>query len=230
MKRSCRYFLLPALLLFSFQIGSAQSLIDFNLGFGTMHDKAATTGIDQNTYGSCNLNAPNCSPTSDMSGFAMGIGVNLMLWKHYGFGMNASFQPTKQNYAQLPANPLYGLPPATIQSRVTFYDFNGILQPVTSKKAALQLIGGIGGVNTKFYQNYISGGSPLGSSSYSQYASSANHFQVHGGAGVFFDPVGNFFVRPQFDIHYAPNLTEQFGSNAAWQAMIWVGYTFGDRQ
>ncbi len=165
-----------------------------------------------------------------MSGFALGIGVNLMLWKHFGVGMDASLQPGKQNYAELPANPLYGLPPSTIQSRVTFYDFNGILQPVSTKKASLQLIGGIGGVNTKFYENYVASGSPLGSSNYSQYASSANHFQVHGGVGVQLYVSGNIFVRPQFDIHYAPNLTEQFGSNAAWQGMVWVGYTFGDRQ
>jgi hypothetical protein len=37
------------------------------------------------------------------------------------------------------------------------------------------------------------------------------------------------FIRPQFDIHYVPNFTNQFGSNLAVGGMVWVGYSWGDR-
>ena len=39
----------------------------------------------------------------------------------------------------------------------------------------------------------------------------------------------HIFVRPEFDIHYAPGLDNQFNSNLVPAGMVWVGYTFGDR-
>ncbi len=230
MKRVFRFLSLPLLLLCCLQFANAQSLIDLNLGFGAAQNKASNTGIDQVTFGSCNLSAPGCSPTSSMNGFFMGFGANLMLWKHAGFGMNASLQPGKTDYATIPGNAAIGFGPTTIQSRVIFYDFDGILQPVNTKKATLQLIGGFGGANTRFYTNYVASGSPLGSSNFSQYASSANHFQVHAGVGVQFYLTDKVFVRPQIDFRYVPNFTEQFGRNTVTQEMVWIGYTIGDRQ
>ena len=231
MKRICRYLPLTILLLCCLQLATAQSLIDVNVGFGSVHDKASTTGIDQLTYGSCSpAISATCSKTSSLGGFFMGVGANLMLWKHFGAGMDVTLQPGKATYAQLPANLNFGSPASTLQSRVTFYDINGIYQPLNTKRATFQLIGGIGGVNTKFYQNYVSSGSPLGSSNFSQYASSANHFQMHAGAGVQVYVTDKVYIRPQFDIHYVPNFTEQFGSKLTVQGMVWIGYTIGDRQ
>ncbi|MBZ5586433.1 MAG: outer membrane beta-barrel protein [Acidobacteriia bacterium] len=229
MKRVFRFLSLPVLLLCCFQFANAQSLIDFNIGFGAAQNKASTTGIDQLTFGSCTP-GPGCSTTSKLSSFFLGVGANLMLWKHAGFGMDATLQPGKPTYAQIPGNAAVGFGPTTIQSRVTFYDFNGIYQPVNTKKATLQLVGGFGGANTRFYTNYVASGSPLGSSNFSQYASSANHFQVHGGVGVQIYVTDKVFVRPQIDIRYVPNFTEQFGRNSVFQEMVWVGYTIGDRQ
>lgn len=229
MKRIGRYLSLPALLVCSLPLANAQSLIDLNVGFGAAQNKAADSGIDQTTYASCTLGAANCSPTGSMGGFFMGLGANLMLWEHYGFGAAVSFEPGKSNYATLAGIPAFGLPSSTIQSRVIFYDFNGVWQPVNTTRATLQLIGGLGGASTRFYQNYVASGSPLGSSNFSQYASSANHFQVHGGVGVQLYVSGNWFVRPQLDIRYVPNFTEQFGRNLVTQEMVWIGYTIGDR-
>ncbi|MEI9971972.1 MAG: hypothetical protein WDO73_07875 [Ignavibacteriota bacterium] len=39
----------------------------------------------------------------------------------------------------------------------------------------------------------------------------------------------HIFVRPQFDYHYVPSFTDQFGSNSAVGGMVWVGYSWGDR-
>ena len=54
-------------------------------------------------------------------------------------------------------------------------------------------------------------------------------FQVHTGVGVQFFLTQHLFIRPQFDLHYVPNLTQQFGSNAVPEGKIWVGYSFGER-
>jgi hypothetical protein len=152
----------------------------------------------------------------------VGLGVNLMLWEHFGVGMEAVMQPGKHSYADVPS---LG---ATLQSRVTFYNFNGIYQPVNTKKATLQLIGGFGGTNMKFYLNQSSS-SLLGNTNYSQAISSSNHINLHAGVGVQVYLNDHVFIRPQVDIHYVPNFT-QFGSNLVEQAMVWVGYTIGDKK
>lgn len=228
MIRVRRYLPLLVLPLCLVRFAGAQSLIDFNVGFGAAQAKAASTGIDQLTLNSCDtLSSLTCSKTPSLSGFNLGVGVNLMLWKHFGVGMEATLQPGKQTYVELPANPAFQIPASRLQSRVTFYDFNGIYQPVNTKKATLQLIGGVGGTNMRFYQNFSSS-SLIGNYNQSQYASSSNHFNLHAGVGVQVYVNGNFFIRPEFDLHYVPNFV-QFGRNAVTQEMVWVGYTIGDR-
>lgn len=234
MKRICRYLSVTLLLFCCLQIGGAQSLIDMNVGFGAVNDKASSTGIQSDPtsatyFGGCTPTGGSCVATSSLSGFTMGLGANLMLWKHFGVGLDAIIQPGKANYAQLPAYPGVGYPSIALKSRVTFYDINGIYQPVNTKRTTLQLIGGIGGANTKFYESYVASGSPLGASNTSQYLQSANHFQIHGGVGVQIYLNDHVYIRPQFDIHLVPNFTEQFGSKIATQEMVWLGYTFGDR-
>ena len=230
--RQFRHFL-PALLLTlcAVQFANAQSLIDVNVGFGAAMDKAATTGLDQNTFLSCMTpGSATCSQTPSLNSFMLGIGGNFMLWKHFGVGMEANIQPVKKDYALLQAAiPTVGQAQITLQSRVTFYDFNGIYQPITTKRAALQLIGGIGGANLKFYQAATGANAIIGSFNQSQYAGSSNHFQMHAGVGVQVYVTDKVFVRPQFDIRYVPNFT-QFGRNVVTQASVWLGYTFGDRQ
>ena len=71
-----------------------------------------------------------------------------------------------------------------LQSRLTLYDFNGIFQPIKTKRASVKLSGGIGGANVKFYDSGSSTSGLLGTQNFSQYFASSNHFQVHGGVGV----------------------------------------------
>jgi hypothetical protein len=89
-------------------------------------------------------------------------------------------------------------------------------------------MGGVGGANLKFYEAGSSS-SVLGNQNESQYAQSSNHFNVHGGVGVDVFVTDHIFVRPEFDVHYVPNLNQNFGSNVVIQGMVWVGYSWGDR-
>jgi len=220
-KKISRYLPLALALFCGLKLATAQSLIDVNVGFGTVTDKASTTGMDQSTFAPCPLTSVTCSPTLSLGGMFMGVGANLMLWKHFGVGADVTLQPGKPSYAQLPAYYV------NLKSRETFYEFNGIYQPVNTKKATLQLIGGIGGANTKYYTSSSAAGQITSTTTYP--FGSANHFQIHAGAGVQIYLTDHVYVRPQFDFHYVPNFTQQYGSTTVIQGMVWLGYTIGDR-
>ena len=126
------------------RFGMAQSTIDVNMGFGAAQDSAGG-GLDANTTLACTASSI-CAPTPSLNSFMLGFGVNAMLWKKFGIGGEANFQPTKQTYADLSTTA-----GAVLLSRATFYDFNGIFKPISTKRASLQLIGGVGGANMKFY-------------------------------------------------------------------------------
>ncbi len=228
MRLTCRYLSLAVLTLLLTVVASAQSQIDVNVGFGAAQNKASSLGIDQTTFLACTPgSSPTCQQTPKLNEFMIGLGANLMLWEKFGVGMEATIQGGKEDYVNLPAIPSIGYPASKLQSRVIFYDFDAIYRPVKTEKVAVNLVGGIGGVNMRFYENFSSS-SLLGSYNSSQYASSANHFQVRAGVGVQLYVSGNFFIRPQVDVRYVPNF-EQFGRNMVTQEMVWVGYTIGER-
>lgn len=231
MRRICRY--LPIfLLLVCLQLANAQSGFDIGVGFGAAQDKATGNGIEGNPaslnfFNSCPVGSTaTCAATQKLSGFMMGIKGNLMLWKYLGFGAEVNFNPAQQNYVTFPASTVQA-GGANLRERTTFYDFNAVLQPVKTKKAAIQVEGGIGGANLKFYATGAYTDAIIGTQNYSQYYGSSNHFQIHLGAGVNIYPTGGgLFLRPEFDIHYVPNLS-QFGRNLVTQEMIFVGYSWG---
>ena len=229
MRRISRYLPLLSVLFCGVQLASAQSAFNLNLGVGAIQDKASASQVDQ-TLNTCSTGDPYgpCVSTPALSGAAIGVGGDIMLWKKFGIGAEVGFQPAKQTYVNLNASAAAsGLNSLAVQSRMTLFDFNGIYQPVNTKRAALKLEGGIGGANLKFYESGSSS-SVLGNQNSSQYLASTNHFQVHGGVGVEIYLTDHIFVRPQFDVHYVRNLT-QFGSNLVKTEMVWLGYNWGDR-
>jgi hypothetical protein len=221
-KRICRYLPILSLLLLCVPFASAQSSVDFMLGFGTAHDKANGGGIDSassiNAYGSCTPGTgdPYCVSNPALGGFFLGIGGDAMLWKRFGIGAAADVQPVHSNYGPL-------------EYRQAFYDVNAIFAPISGKRVSLHLEGGIGGAHTGFAINQSGCVGTAVCSSSTQPVGSSNHFDIHAGVGLSLFVSEHFFIRPQFDIHYAPGLTDQFGSNLVPSAMVWVGYSFGDR-
>ena len=222
MKRICSYLCLLALPLFAASLASAQSSFDVNVGFGTAQDGSNGAGIDNaassNAFGSCVFGSGDtfCQKTSGLSGFFLSLGGDVMLQKHFGVGAEVNLQPAQSNYGPL-------------QYRQTFYDFNGIYAPINQKRVLVQLQGGIGGASTSFSfaQNSCVGTAVC--SNVTQPVGNANHFQVHVGVGVQFFLTEHVFLRPQFDLHYVPGLTQQFASNAVPEGTIWLGYSFGER-
>ena len=222
MRRMYRYLPLLALPLYFASYASAQSSFDVNIGFGTARVGSNGSGIDNasssNAFGSCVPSSGDtfCQKTSGLGGFFLGLGGDVMLQKHFGIGAEVNLQPAKNDYGPL-------------QYRQTFYDFNGIYAPINEKRVTLQLQGGIGVARTGFSFSQDSCVGTAVCSSVSQPVGNSNHFQVHTGVGVQFFLTQHLFIRPQFDLHYVPNLTQQFGSNAVPEGTIWVGYSFGER-
>jgi len=186
-------------------LASAQSQFDLNIGFGGIFDKASSTQVDQALLpcaGASDLNPP-CVSTPSLKGFALGIGGDLMLKKKFGIGAEVAFQPAKEQYVNLNATAAEsGLNSLSVDSRMTLFDFNGIYQPVSTKRVQLKLMAGIGGANLKFYETGSSS-SVLGNQNSSQYFESANHLNVHGGIGVDIFVTDHIFIRPEFDVHYS---------------------------
>jgi hypothetical protein len=228
-KRSFLLLLLFCSLFLSLPFANAQSgAVDLSFGLGTVHDKATGSGIDANSLLSCSPSTDSsCALTSHLAGVMLGFSGNYMLTKRFGAGAEVSFQPSKQNYAVLSQASATSVG-ENLQSRLTFYDFNGIYQPVKTKRAALQLSGGIGGTNLKFYDNLSANNALVGSFNSSSFLTSANHFQLHVAVAVPIYVKDHFFIRPQFDLHYVPNFI-QYGRNSVVQGMVWVGYSFGEQ-
>jgi len=227
-KRICRYLPILSLPLLCVPFASAQSSVDFMMGFGTAHDKANTNGLDSASVGTCSpvgsvssLTGGTCNATPSLGGFFLGIGGDAILWKHFGIGGEINVQPSKSNFVETDT---YG----ELQSRETFYDFNAIYAPVNTKRVALQLSGGIGGARTSLAVTGCVGTAACQTEPFA----SASHFQIHAGAGLSLFVTDHIFIRPAFDIHYVPGLTNEpgYGSNLVPEATVWVGYSFGDRQ
>jgi hypothetical protein len=229
-KRICRYLAILSLVLLCAPFAFAQSSVDFMMGFGTAHDSASSNGLDNAALTACSpigsislTTGGTCSSTPSMSGFFLGFGGDVIVWKNIGFGADVSFQPAKTQFINLPG---YG----PLDYRQTFYDFNVVYEPVHTKRVALQILAGPGGAKTGLS---LTSSTCVGSACVNQAEPvvSSNHFQAHVGVGVSLFVTEHLFIRPQFDIHYVPNLTGQpgFGSDLVTAGMVWVGYNFGSR-
>jgi hypothetical protein len=222
MKLSVRHLCITASTLLFASLASAQSAFDLNIGFGSAHASANGGGIDNasssNAFGSCILNSGDslCQATPSLGGFFLGLGGDLMLYKHFGVGAEVNLQPAKSDYGPL-------------QYRQSFYDFNGIYSPINQRRFLVQLQGGVGGAKTSFsfLQSSCVGTAVCTNSSLP--VGNTNHFQAHFGAGVQIYLTQHIFVRPQFDVHYVPNFDQQFGTNTVPSGTVWVGYSFGER-
>jgi hypothetical protein len=201
-------------------LACAQSAVDIGISFGNAWDKTNGAGIDNaasaNAFGSCSTSSGDidCLPTSSMNGFLLGFGGDIMFRKHFGAGAEFQFQPATKNYGPL-------------TDRQLFYDFNGIYEPVSTKRVALRIEGGVGGARTSFSYTQSGCVGTAVCTTQSEPVGSATHFQVHAGVGVQIYITEHLFIRPQFDYRYVTNLTQQFNSNSVPAATIWVGYNLG---
>jgi len=221
-RRNCRYlFLISFLLPVCIPFAAAQATATFSIGLGTNQVKSNGSGLfNANSYYAFNACTPGLDPNCDrnpgLRGLALGIGGDVLPWKHVGFGFNVNLMPSKDNYGPL-------------QFRQTFYDFNGIYAPVNEKRVVVKLLGGIGGAKTGFsYDETSCVGTAICQSSTTAIGSE-NHFQLHAGAGVELYITKSLFIRPEFNFRHITGFTDQFGKNNVLGGMVWLGFRAGGR-
>lgn len=213
--------LLVLLSLFGIKPASAQGVSAY-FGLGSAFDSAATSsGCPSGQIGDpfSSSTPPPCIPVSDMGGVFGVFGADFMIKPHIGVNGEYSFRFAQATY--LNGSNALGVP---VNVRPGFYDFNAIYQPTSGDSRVVPVLeAGVGGAKLSFYANSAAGTA----FSSSQYFISSNHFQVHGAVGVKLYVKGDIFIKPQFDIHYVPHLTDQYGRNAVPEFTISIGYTFG---
>jgi hypothetical protein len=175
-------------------------------GLGTAVDSSNGQAIDPLGTGTL-LNTPK------MTGLFADVGGGLMLTSHFGAGAGLSWRAGQGNYSGVNYRPL-------------FYDFNGIWQPIRTKRFVPELQAGIGGVSVHFSANTPSCDPLAGCSSVSLGSESSSHFQTHLAVAARLYVTPHIFVRPAVDAHYVNNFF-QFGSNWVPQYSVGVGYSFG---
>ncbi len=215
--------LLMLLLLAGVKQASAQG-VNAYFGVGSAWDSVGTTNNSTAVCPSGNLFddfTGNCEPGPTIGGAFGLIGADFMFKPHLGINAEYMFR-----FAQAPF-----LPAASLNMRPSFYDFNVVYEPVSGADSRIVpfVEGGVGGARIALYQTQNCSITGINCSSSFAAGINANHFQVHGAAGLKLYAKGNIFVQPQFDIHYVRNLTDQFGRNWVPAFSVSVGYTFGQR-
>jgi len=180
------------------------------LGFGAVPGFQTGNGIEgdpnsTNFFGLCARIDDHCSASKGFERLHAGLQGEPDAVDAFGVGADVTLQPeTGLCCFPLPQSNWAG--ESAVACNV--YDFDAIVQPVKAKRASLELLGGIGGANLKFTRAVQLRTPFLGTQNFSQVYGSSITFKLHGGAGVNIFVKDNIFIRPQFDLHYVPNLNQ----------------------
>jgi hypothetical protein len=202
LKRTIRVAIFLAFVLAAFSVtsnfASAQK-VDLAFGISTVDAPGASSADN------------NHSPVSLTGGTYPGFSGDIQVWHHLGVGAEIFWKASQSDYANQGFN-----------YRPIFYDINAVYSRRIVSHAALELVGGIGALSTRFYT-----GTSCGIYSCTNYQSS-NHFDADFGAGIRLYAKGGFFIRPEAR-WYVVNNNLEFSSPWASRYGVSLGYTFGGR-
>jgi hypothetical protein len=185
--------------------------------FLALSSPAAAQQLDV-AFGVSTLTAPSATeasgnhfPQSLTGSVYPSFSADVMLFKNIGVQGEFAWRATRGQWL--------GVQPF----RPMFWDFNALFAPRLAHRTYLELLGGIGGQSTRFYQptqicdpfscrNFVT----------------INHFMGHFGVGLKAYPVRNFFIRPEAHL-YLVNDNQEFSSGRAVRYGLSIGYTFGGR-
>ncbi len=203
MKRTLRIVLLStlacALLAAVSNVALAQK-VDLAFGVST---------IDAPGIGNITASDTSHAPVSLTGGAYPGFSGDVLFYHNLGIGAEV-FWRASQAVTALQENAPY---------RPLFWNINAVYSPKLVSHVYAELVGGIGGLSTRFYC----------SSCYDPYTNtnyvSSNHFDVDLGGGLKLYAAHNFFVRPEARFYFINNNTD-FSSNHALRYGLSIGYTF----
>lgn len=186
------------------QISSAQS-VNLYFGAGTATDSSSNASID--TFGTGN---PFTTPK--ITGTFLDIGASALFTRHFGVGADVSWRASHGDYAGL----LY---------RPVFYNFDGIWQPVSTKRFEPEIRAGLGGVHIGYSYSQTACDQFAGCSTSNESVETSSHFQLHLAAAARLYVTDHVFIRPAVDAHYVNNFF-QFGSDWVPEYSVGIGYSF----
>ena len=165
-------------------------------------------------FGVSTLDAPGASTASGnhqqvslTGGTYTGFSGDVLFYHNLGFGSEIYWKANQGNYAG----------DSTLPFRPIFFDFNAVYSPKLARHAYLELSGGIGALDTRFYCSTCNNGS-------TNFVSD-KHFMGDFGAGIKLYPKGGFFIRPEAKL-YLVNNNQYFSSPRATRYGLSIGYTF----
>jgi hypothetical protein len=156
------------------------------------------------------------TPVSLSGGLYPGLSGDVIFWHNLGIGAEIFWRASQgSNYDGNKG----------VNYRPFFYDFNAVYSPKLAKHTYLELVGGLGGLDSRFYE-CPDFDCNLGNSTA---VSSFTHFDVDFGGGIKFYAKRGIFIRPEARYYFIRNDTN-FSSNHAARVGISIGYTFGSHQ
>jgi Outer membrane protein beta-barrel domain len=153
----------------------------------------------------------NHAPVSLTGGTYPGFSGDALFWHNFGIGGEIYWKANRGNY----------LDNSTLPYRPLLLDFNAVYSPKLARNAYLELVGGIGALDTRIYCQGCGNG-------YNTNYASDKHFMADFGAGLKFYPKGNFFIRPEAKV-YLVNNNLNFSSPRIARYGVSIGYTFGGK-
>jgi hypothetical protein len=196
------FFIAPFL---AAQLSMAQSVNIYG-GVGTAMDTSAGTPID--TF---NTGTPYTTPK--LGGLFPDVGATVLFTKHFGVGADVSWRATHANYAGLLEMPL-------------FYNFDGVWEPVATKRFEPEIHAGLGGMHLGYSFNQTQCDQFAGCQTFNQSVESSSHFQMHLAVAARLYLSDHVFLRPAVDTHYVNNLF-QYGRDFVPEYSLGIGYSFG---
>ena len=150
-------------------------------------------------------------------GTFLGFSGDVLFWHNLGFGTEVFWRAGSSNCAVSLCGADSG-----VTYRPVHYNFNAVYSPTLAPHAYLELVGGIGALDTHYSECTGVGASCGGS----ELISSSNHFDVDLGGGVKLYLTKGFFIRPEARFYWVNNGTADYSSNHATRVGASIGYTF----
>jgi hypothetical protein len=169
--------------------------IDFAFGLSTVDAPGASAA------------SGNHQPVSLTGGTYAGFSGDVLFWHNLGIGGEIYWKANQRNYGGDP----------TLPFRPIFFDFNAVYSPKLASHTYLELLGGVGALDTRFYCSTCSNG-------ITNFVSD-KHFMADFGGGIKFYPKGGFFIRPEAKL-YLVNNNLYFSSPRVTRYGLSIGYTF----
>ena len=145
-----------------------------------------------------------------------GVSGDVLFWHNLGVGAEVFWRGSSANCAVS----ICGFD-SGITYRPVLYNFNAVYSTKIASHVNLELVGGLGALDTHYSECTLSGASCGGS----QLISSSDHFDVDLGGGIKLYVHGGFFVRPEARFYWINNNTD-YSSSHAGRVGASIGYTF----